>query len=334
MSELRKDPISRRSVIIAEDRARRPSDFATARPSVAQGGCPFCPGNEASTPREIIASRDLGLPADDPNWRVRVVPNKFPALDASGLPSSVSDGLYDRISGAGAHEVIIESARHIRSTSQLSMEELAEVFTIYRQRLLDLRDDVRWAHAMIFKNVGPAAGASLEHIHSQLIALPVVPIFLRDELSGSQAFYSTEQRCVFCEMISQERARQRRVVLETTEFMAFCPYASRFPYETWILPKRHGSHFETIADLQVPDLAQIVKHVITKTEACLRQSAYNYIIHSAPFDTVPIDHYHWHIEIIPRSTTLAGFELGTGFHINPMPPETAAEQMRQISVGD
>ncbi len=334
MPELRKDPISGRSVIIAEDRARRPSDFAdespAAKPPTARADdCPFCPGNESRTPHEIVACRDEDLRPDDPHWRVRVVPNKFPALDGEGPPTRASDGLYDSIAGVGVHEVIIESPRHIRSTSQLSLEELAEVLRVYRGRLLDLKGDARLAHGLIFKNVGAAAGATLEHIHSQLIAMPNVPIFIRDELAGSLAFYSAERKCVFCEMIAQERDQQRRVVLETPEFVAFCPYASRFPYETWILPKTHASHFETVADVQIPDLAHIVKQVIQKIEACLLQSAYNYIIHSAPFDTCPQEHYHWHIEIIPRTTTLAGFELGTGFNINPVPPEVAAEQMRQ-----
>ena len=329
MPEIRKDPISGRSVIIAEDRALRPNDFAAEPSAVVAGDCPFCPGHESSTPHEIDALREDGLPTDDPNWRVRVIPNKYPALAAEGLATDAHEGLYESIAGVGAHEVIVESPRHIHSTSQLTDQELAEVLEVYRRRMRAIQSDERLAHGLIFKNVGPAAGASLEHLHSQLIALPMVPIFLRDELTGSQAFYIAEQRCIFCEMIAQEATEQQRTVMETPQFTAFCPFASRFPFETWILPKTHASHFETISDTQTPELAHILRHVIKKIEISLRQSAYNYIIHSAPFDTCPQEHYHWHIEIIPRLTMLAGFELGSGLNINPMPPEVAAQRMRE-----
>jgi len=332
MPDLRKDPIVGRWVIIASSRAKRPHDFDST-PQRQQGRfCPFCEGNEDKTPGEIIAYRRPGSQRNREGWRVRVIPNKFPALEIEGQLNKRGEGIYDMMRGVGAHEVIIESSRHLVSTSELSEEELREVFWVYRDRLVDLKKDPRLVYGMIFKNVGAAAGASLEHTHSQLIVTPIVPINVWEEMTGSLEFYNYRGRCVYCDMIQQELATEKRIVLDTPGFVAFCPFASRFPFETWILPKNHASHFENIQKNEVDESSGVMRQVIAKVEAALDQPAYNYIIHTAPFDTQELGHYHWHIEIMPSLTKTAGFEWGTGFYINPVPPEQAAAFLREVEI--
>jgi UDPglucose--hexose-1-phosphate uridylyltransferase len=331
MSELRKDPISGRWVIIAKSRAKRPHDFeSTARIQQKGGFCPFCSGNEDKTPGEIIAYRPSGSGPNHKDWRVRVVPNKFPALEIEGELNKRGEGIYDLMRGVGAHEVIIESPQHVLSTADLTEQQIQEVLWVYRDRLVDLKRDRRLVYGMIFKNVGEAAGASLEHTHSQLIVTPIVPINVWEEMTGSLEFFNYRGRCVYCDMIQQELASEKRIVFDSPGFVAFCPFASRFPFETWILPKPHASHYENIQKNGIEDLAGVLRQVIGRIETALDRPAYNYIIHTGPFDTPELAHYHWHIEIIPRLTKMAGFEWGTGFYINPVPPEEAASFLREV----
>jgi len=332
MPDLRKDPIVGRWVIIATSRARRPHDFDTTPRRQPSRFCPFCEGNEDKTPGEIIAYRRPGTQRNSEGWRVRVVPNKFPALEIEEQLNKRGEGIYDMINGVGAHEVIIESPKHLISTSELPEEQLREVFWVYRDRLVDLKKDQRLVYGMIFKNVGAAAGASLEHTHSQLIVTPIVPINVWEEMTGSLEFYNYRGRCVYCDMVQQELATEKRIVLDTPGFLAFCPFASRFPFETWILPKNHSSHYENIQKNEVDELSGVMRQVIAKIEAALDQPAYNYIIHTAPFDTQELSHYHWHIEIMPSLMKTAGFEWGTGFYINPVPPEQAAAFLREVEI--
>ncbi len=330
MPDLRKDPIIGRWVIVAPSRAQRPHDFDTTPKRHAGRFCPFCEGNEDKTPDEVLAYRNGNATANGKGWRVRVVPNKFPALEIEGDLNKRGEGIYDMMRGVGAHEVIIESPRHLVSTSELTDTELGEVLWAYRDRLVDLKKDPRFVYGMLFKNVGFAAGASLEHTHSQLIVTPIVPINVWEEMTGSLEFYNYRGRCVYCDIIQQELAGEQRIVLDTPEFLALTPYASRFPFETWILPKQHASHYEHLSKDEADELAVVLRQVISRIEAALDQPAYNYIVHTAPFDTPELGHYHWHIEIIPRLTKIAGFEWGTGFYINPVAPEEAAAFLREV----
>ncbi len=332
MPELRKDPIVGRWVIIAHERAKRPHDFKGEEQHVQGGLCPFCEGNEAHTPPEIIAYRERGTRPNGPGWRIRVVPNKFPALKVEGNLNKRGDGIYDKMAGIGAHEVIIESPKHHISMVELSEDNIREVLWVYRDRLVDLKKDSRLVHGMLFKNVGTAAGASLEHSHSQLIVTPIVPISVWEEMTGALEFFNYRGRCIYCDMVQQELSAEKRIVLDTTHFTAFCPYASRFPFETWIVPKAHSSHFENIPKPGVDDLGSMLRLVLNKLELALDNPAYNYIIHTAPFDHKELPHYHWHIEVIPRLTKVAGFEWGSGFYINPVPPEDAAGFLRDIEI--
>jgi len=328
MPELRKDPIVGRWIIVAKNRAKRPHELDGAPRAVTSKFCPFCEGNEDATAHEILAYRNAGTTPNQKGWRVRVVPNKFPALEIEGDLNKCGEGMYDMMRGVGAHEVIIECPQHTVSTADLTEENLAEVFWAYRERLVDLKKDSRLVYGMIFKNVGAAAGASLTHNHSQVVVTPIIPIHVAEEIAGSLDYFRYRDRCVFCDMIQQELHSETRLVLDTPHYVAFCPFAARFPFETWILPKAHASHYENIQKSGAEELSRIMKRVMQKIEAALDRPAYNYIIHTAPFDTQELGHYHWHIEIIPRLTKTAGFEWGTGFYINPVPPEEAAKFLR------
>lgn len=330
MPELRKDPIVGRWVIIATERAKRPVGSRQEMMPSTGTLCPFCAGQEDKTPHEILAYRDPGAKADQPGWRVRVVPNKFPALQIEGDLNKRGEGIYDKMNGVGAHEVILECPFHESSLTNLTVDNIREILWVYRDRLVDLKKDPRLVYGMVFKNVGAAAGASLEHSHSQLIVTPIVPINVWEEMTGALEFFNYRGRCIYCDMIYQELASEKRVVLDTPNFLSFCPYAGRFPFETWIVPKHHNSHYENIQKTEVDELGVVLKSILLKLEQALDNPAYNYIIHTSPFDTQALPHYHWHLEIIPRLTRVAGFEWGTGFYINPVPPEQAAGFMREI----
>ena len=332
MPELRKDPIVGRWIIIASERAKRPIDFKTLPAAPKPANCPFCEGNEASTPPEILACRYPNTRENERGWRVRTVSNKFPALRVEGDLDKRGEGLYDLMNGVGAHEVIIEHPTHKLTMTSLTEEEIREVIWTYKERLLDLKKDVRLLYGLIFKNVGEIAGASLEHSHSQLIVTPVIPQQVQQEMAGGKHFYDYRGRCLFCDIIKQEMETGDRIVLNDPNFVAFTPFASRFPFETWILPKRHMTHFENLPQHLIPDLAHILKTTLAKIEGALANPAYNFLIHTTPFDVNEVEYYHWHIEIIPRITGVAGFEWGTGFYINPVPPESAAQFLREVRI--
>ena len=317
-------------MIIASERAKRPQEFhveTKALPRMEM--CPFCEGNERLTPPEIYALRENG-DADGKGWRVRVVPNKFPALMVEGGLDKSGDGVYDSMNGIGAHEVIIETPEHLSSTSALEEERIHEVLHTYRDRLLDLKKDSRLVYGLIFKNVGQQAGASMEHAHSQLIVTPIVPLRVQTEMDRSARYHEFRGRCLLCDIVKQEIAGSVRVVIESPNFLAFEPYASRFPFETHILPKEHESHFESTREDRLGELAGVLRTTIRKIEGAIQNPPYNYLIHTSPLNSGPLEHYHWHFEVIPRITNTAGFEWGTGFYINPVPPEDAARYLREV----
>ncbi|HSB18043.1 MAG TPA: galactose-1-phosphate uridylyltransferase [Bryobacteraceae bacterium] len=333
MPELRKDPVTGRWVIIASDRAMRPTDFVREQ-VIPKGGrfCPFCPGNEQKTPPEVLAFRPHGGGRNEGGWTLRVVPNKFPALRVEGELNRQGEGIYDHMNGVGAHEVIIETPDHLLTFGELSEKQVEDVFWAFRERVLDLKKDRRLIYILIFKNHGEAAGASLEHTHSQLIALPVVPKRVREELDGAKRYFDFKERCIFCDIVRQELDTGPRVVLETEHYVVVSPYAPRFPFETWVVPKRHYSHFEDIETSSIQNLGWVMRATIRKIDKVLERPPYNLMIHSAPIQEGAMTHYHWHIEIIPKLTKVAGFEWGTGFYINPTPPETAAKFLRDAGL--
>jgi UDPglucose--hexose-1-phosphate uridylyltransferase len=335
LPELRKDPITGRWVIISTERGKRPNDFLRESVTPLPNGknCPFCPGHEAKTPPEILVYGRSNGGANTPGWTVRVVPNKFPALGIEGDLDREGEGLFDKMNGIGAHEVIIETPDHVATLASLPDRAVEDVLWAYRDRMLDLKNDKRFRYVLIFKNHGEAAGASVEHPHSQLIALPIVPRRVREEVDSSWHYYDEKERCIFCDIIRQERDTGERVIGENDHFITLAPYAPRFPFEMWLLPKAHGSSYENNQSTMYAALARMLKDTLMRLDAVLDRPAYNFMIHTSPVGEEINDHYHWHIEIIPKLTKVAGFEWGTGFYINPTPPEESARFLREAKIG-
>ena len=329
MPELRKDPIVGRWVIIATERGKRPSDFVSETEVTRGGFCPLCPGNENKPPPEVYAIRPEDSRPNTPGWSLRVVKNKFPALVADEELEQGRTGVYDWMSGVGDHEVIIETPQHDVRFSDLDVGEVEGVLRAYRERIRALKENPLFRSVMVFKNYGAAAGASLEHSHSQLIALPIVPKRVFEEMEGARAYYNYRDRCIVCDIIRQERSAGVRLIEEGEGAVAVAPFASRFPFETWIIPEVHSSSFEETEDYT--GLAQVLRGVLRRMDHILDDPPYNFVIHSSHFREYHNEYYHWHLEIIPKLTKIAGFEWGTGFYINPTPPEEAANYLREAS---
>ena len=330
MPELRKDPISGRWVIISVERGKRPSDFGM-RVSPKKGGfCAFCEGNERTTPPEILAFRSDNGEPNTPGWTLRVVSNKFPALNVEGQLNRSGDGIFDKMNGVGAHEVIIECPDHNLTLSTMPLKSVEDVLWAFHQRITDLKKDSRFRYVLVFKNEGDEAGSSLEHTHSQLIALPIVPHLVEEELFQAKQYYEYKERCIFCDIIHQETADKKRVISENNDFIALAPFAPRSPFETMILPKRHESSYLPDGNLSL--LAQILQQTLKQIDKILDLPPYNMMIHTSPFKNEENEYYHWHMEIIPKLTKIAGFEWGSGFYINPTPPEEAAKFLREAEI--
>ena len=332
MSELRKDPVTGRWVIISTERRKRPTDFRLESVQIPPDpDCPFCEGHEGMTPRELLAYGRNGSGSNIPGWTLRVIPNQFPVLRVEGTLDRQGEGLFDKMNGVGAHEMIIESPRHDETLATMDEHAVERVLWAFCERIQDLKRDQRFRYIIIFKNHGSAAGASLDHSCSQLIALPIVPREVRDEVDGARAHYMTKERCVFCDIIRQETTEGRRLIAENADMVAVAPYAPRFPFETWILPRRHQSMFESTPRHELTSLARMLGDILRRMNKQLRTPPYNLLIHSAPVVEPAGEYYHWHVEIIPKLTKVAGFEWATGFYLNPTSPEEAAQVLREAS---
>ena len=280
MPELRKDPVVERWVIIATERARRPMDFApeAVAPRGAGGSARSAPATRTGRRRSSTARAG----SENGPWTVRVVPNKFPALHPDGEVHAAGEGIYDRIDGVGAHEVVIESPDHFASLGTLPAAHVGEILVAYRERLLALRKDPRLEYVLIFKNHGVAAGASLEHPHSQLIATPILPELVAEELEGAARYFRMKERCVWCDVVRQERRDGSRLVLEEDGFVAVAPFAPRFPFETWILPTTHRASFESLQTDEVDALARLLRDLIGRLGRLFDDPPYNFALHTAP----------------------------------------------------
>ncbi len=343
MPELRHDPIQRRWVIIATDRAHRPTDFTHERASVTSVSFdPFAPGNEDKTPPEVFALRKEDSAPDTPGWQIRVVPNKFPALKIEGDLDREGVGLYDTMNGVGAHEVVIETPELTETMATMDESQLSLVLQSYRERLVDLMKDTRFRYVLIFKNHGSEAGASLAHPHTQIIATPITPKTVALELESAKDYYHMKERCIFCDLMKQELADASRIVLANEHFVVYCPFASRFPFEMMLLPRVHAHRFGESSNELLGHMASALKEALARLSVALDDPPYNFMLHTAPniitqarranyWETLTYD-WHWHLEIIPRVTKTAGFEWGTGFYINPVPPEDAAKFLREVDI--
>lgn len=327
MSELRHDVVTGRRVIVAPARAARPQEFL---PPTERGGgaCPFCEGHEQETPPEIIAQRLPNSQANAGGWRVRVVPNKFPALTPQGADGPRGGPLDRRAHCYGVHELIIESPRHLTLTTQMDTAAVADVLLTYRDRLRALADDGRLAFAQVFKNVGAAAGASIAHLHSQIMATDFVPAEVQAELELGRRYFDRYNRCVSCDLLEREREQAERLVAESENFTAFAPFASRSAYECWILPNRHGSDYAALSDAAAGELADVLLGILHPVEHELPLAAYNLLVRTAPLRQPPLGRFHWRIEVVPRLASWAGFELGTGIFVNAVAPEQAAKKLQ------
>lgn len=341
MSELRFDPIANRWVIIAPERRQSPDELVMPAPGEGErvsADCPFEYGREDRSPHEILVVHRQRPAASGPNWQVRVVPHRFPVLRVEGAVEREGMGIYDRVAGVGAHEVVVESPDHRRETADLTVDELMQVLIACRARLVDLRRDQRLRYIHIFKNRGRAAGARLSHPHWQVIATPVIPTVVIQELKAARDHYRAKERCLFCDLIRHEQRLGERVALETARYVAVCPYASAHPFETWILPVEHRHDVADASDDELRGLAIILRDLLRRVRVLLADPPYSLALHTIPsphpragqpayWSTIEHD-YHWHLELVPHITRPAGFEWATGLTVNPTPPEEAARFLK------
>jgi len=229
--------------------------------------------------------------------------------------------------------VVVEAPQHDAALATMSVDAVADVLLAFRERMLDLKKDARFQYILIFKNHGEAAGASIEHPHSQLIATPIIPIMVTEELAGAAQYYEMKERCVWCDVVREERRGRRRVILDADGFVALAPFAPRFPFETWILPSRHASAYEEAGVDVLRALAGVLGDFLRRMNRVLNAPPFNFVLHTAPLHAPHLEHFHWHLEVIPKLTRIAGFEWGSGFFINPVAPEDAATALREAPAG-
>ena len=315
-----------RWVIIAPERAERPSAFLRPAPERNGGVCPFCPGNEAMTPPEVLSRRD------ENGWTLRVVPNRYPALRTEIQMVREGAGMFDSMAGVGAHEVVIETRDHQVTLADQPVEQIESVLRAWQERMVDLARDIRLKSLIAFKNHGGPAGATLFHAHSQLIALPFIPETLEAEVRAARRHFDEKERCVFCDIVAQESRDKERVVLESDGAMVLSPWAARSPFELWILPRAHRSSYESASGQQLQAIGDALRTVLRKVDVALEKPAFNLFLHTMPLREAPNDFYHWHLELKPVLTQQAGFEWASGCYINPTPPEEAASFLRQTEV--
>jgi UDPglucose--hexose-1-phosphate uridylyltransferase len=327
-NELRQNPITGNWVVITKEEVRDYSHYNEP------ANCPFCPGNEDKTPPEICSIGKKRSP-DTPGWSLRVVPDKFPTLQIEGRLNRRGEGLFNKMSGIGAHELVVETPDHFMTLAEMPLEDVTNLFGIYQRRIKDLKKDERFRYVLAFKNHGQTAGAAFVHSHSSIIASPFTPRRVKDEFRGAKEYFDFKERCLFCDIIRQEQEAGKRVIYENADFIAIVAFAPRYRYETWILPKRHEAFFEE-SDLNLANLADASKIVLERINSCLNFPAYNMALHNGPnllssrngvyWDTV-YDDFHWHIEIMPRVDPLSGSERSSIFGLTPISPEEAAKNL-------
>lgn len=345
MVEKRKLPLSDGWILVPRDRTLRPHDFRLPAAERLPTPCPFCAGREFETPSPLAVYPD---DASSEPWRVRVVPNKFPAvqilptlpprdlpprklLDEQFLEPRLDASHHNGVAGRGVHEVVIESPRHATRFSELTPAEASDTVRAYRDRLRAHRQDTRLAYSLAFRNSGVTGGASLEHAHSQIIATEWIPANLRTELRYAREHHHDKERCLFCDLMEDELREGGRIVASTESFVAWCPFASRFAYEVWLAPRRHQAEFDGSSDEQLAEFTQILRDVVGRVERLSGSPGYNFWIHTSPFALRESAFYHWHVELIPRVSYQAAFEWGCGEFINAVAPEDAAHILRELA---
>jgi len=309
----------------------------TPRVTTPRELCPFCPGAESQTNHEILVYRPQpnGNPSST-QWLLRVIPNRLPILRTEVPLEREGIGMFDRISGVGAHEIIVDSPQHDQVLHEFTPEQIRLMLTAWKERLVDLRQDIRLRYVSVFRNQGRRAGARISHPHSQIIATPTIPQGVRNELAGAREYFEYKERCVFCDLLDQEREEKSRLVFQNRGFLAFCPFASKNPFEVWIVPRVHSHHYGTVNIDEIADLAEMLRMVAGSLAVSLADPDVNIILKSAPapqahrrkWVTLEED-YHWHVEVIPRIARPTGYEWATGMFVNPTSPEEAASYLRE-----
>jgi UDPglucose--hexose-1-phosphate uridylyltransferase len=331
MPEIRQNLVTREWVIIATERAQRPHQFSNPKECKKElppwdKNCPFCPGNEHLTPPEIWRK------GSGSEWELRLVPNKYAALEQEGFPHRKINGVKRSINGIGYHEVLIESASHNASIAIMKIKEIKNLITAYKERFLQISIDDRIELVVIFKNHGERAGTSLEHPHSQIVGLPIMPHQVRDRVEEAMRYYDDTGECVYCRILQDELKDGSRIIVESTHFVSFIPYASLSPFHIWIFPRRHTHCFTQIKDDEIEDFASVLRETLAKLYYGLNDPDYNYVIRSLPRFYKKIYYAHWYLSIVPRITRVAGFELGSGMYINSSLPEESAQFLRDLKI--
>lgn len=338
LNELRKDPLLGRWIAVLGN-SLPPSEYSRAVPrdTIKETGCILCPGREAETPKEIMRCDYFSTADQTKTWATRVIANFEPVFTVEGDLGRRGEGMYDAMNSIGAHEIIIESPHHDIPPEDMGPDQMKRVVQTYRDRMADLEKDSRLRYTLIYKNYGKSAGAPSAHPASCLVSTPVIPKRVKEELANAKQYFAYKERCIFCDIMREEMRTEKRVIIESRHFIAFCPYASKFAFETWLLPKRHNCAFQEIRPDELEDLAMVLSSVLKKLRALFPGLSYNYFLHSAPNRVTRKDHwhtlgedFHWHIEIMPRFMRTTGFEWGSGFYILPTSPENAAKYLREV----
>jgi len=329
MHELRKDPLLGRWVAVMSD-SKSPGEYSFPSGNSEETSCVLCPGREKETPLEIASIRDGS------RWLTRVIPNFKPVLHVEGDLGRKGVGMYDKMNSVGANEIIVDSPEHTKEPEDMGAEQVRRILRTYRERVADLEKDQRLRYILIFKNSGKGAGAMFSHPHSEIMATPIIPKLIKEELDGAKQYYAYKERCIFCDIMREESRVGERVISETRDFFAFSPFAPKFPFECWILPKKHACAFQDIEEGGIEDLSGMLLTVLQKMRKVLGDSPYNYFVHTAP-NRIPRrnhwhtlgDDFHWHIEIMPRLHLTSGFEWGSDFYVLTTSPEDAANYLRE-----
>jgi UDPglucose--hexose-1-phosphate uridylyltransferase len=332
MPELRQNIATKEWVIIASERAKRPNAYIEPKPiALTEGrnayeeGCPFCPGNE-ELDLEVERYPNNGA------WRTRIVRNKYPALATEGVLTRSFDGVQRSITGIGYHEVIVEHPHHNTTLALMDAADISMVFETYQHRGWEICKDQRVEQIVYFKNHGERAGASLQHTHSQIVGLPIVPSDIRRRIEEARRFFDDTGYCVYCTMLAEELERGERLIAANDHFVAFNLYAASSPFHSWILPRQHRSSFRNAQTEELSALAEIVRDLLRRLYFGLNDPAYNLIVRSSPVKETESGYFHWYVTLVPRLSRSAGFELGSGVWINPSLPEACAEFLRMVEI--
>jgi UDPglucose--hexose-1-phosphate uridylyltransferase len=314
-------------VVVTTDHPKGPSDYLPFKPPYqfqeAEGPCPFCPGHEGMTPQEVFS-----LNQDNGGWSVRVIPNKFPFFHIEGDFDRRPDGMYDVMEAIGAHEIVVEASEHKLNLASMESDQVKNILRAYRERMIDLEKDQRFQQFLIMKNY---PGVFNRHPHSHIIAMPVIPRRMDEEIWGTMDYYQRKERCIFCDIIKEEISVKKRVIWETKHFLVFSPFASRYPFETWVIPKVHSPDFHHIREEEMEDLSIAIQSLFLRFYKLLSDPPFSFTFHTSPVQSrFHRSEYHWHIETRLRIGLREGFEWGAGFFVNPTPPEVAAAYLREV----